>query len=231
VASHDLQEPLRKILTFSMRLQDDHKAELSKEVKFYLDKIEGASSRMSTLIRELLNYSRLLGQEKLVVQTNLNATLKNVLKDFELLIDEKKALINFDELPSIEAIPLQMNQLFYNLISNALKFSREDVPPVINITSRTLSDKQVKKHPSLNPSVTYVEICFKDNGIGFDQKYSEKIFTIFQRLHNRDTFSGTGIGLALIKKITENHQGLTFATAKEDEGATFHVILPVKQLQ
>ncbi|TXD85227.1 PAS domain S-box protein [Subsaximicrobium wynnwilliamsii] len=229
VASHDLQEPLRKILTFSMRLQDDHKAELSKEVKFYLDKIEGASARMSTLIRELLNYSRLLGHEKSVVQTNLNATLKNVLKDFELLVEEKKALINFDELPSIEAIPLQMNQLFYNLISNALKFSREEVPPVINITSRTLSDKQVKKHPTLNPSVTYVEIRFKDNGIGFDQKYSEKIFTIFQRLHNRDTFIGTGIGLALIKKITENHQGLTFAAAKEHKGATFHVILPVKQ--
>ncbi|OBX24528.1 two-component system CheB/CheR fusion protein [Gelidibacter algens] len=229
IASHDLQEPLRKILTFSMRLQDNHKAELSNEVQSYLDKIEGASSRMSTLIRDLLNYSRLLEHEKLVEKTNLNDTLKNILNDFELLVDEKKAEIKSDELPTIEAIPLQMNQLFYNLISNALKFSREEVPPVITITSRTLSEKQIKKYPILNPLRSYVEIIFKDNGIGFEQQYSEKIFTIFQRLHNRDTFIGTGIGLALTKKITENHNGLTFADGQENVGASFHVILPFEQ--
>ncbi|REG82318.1 chemotaxis protein CheB [Algoriphagus antarcticus] len=229
VASHDLQEPLRKILTFSMRLQDDYKDELNTEAKMYLNKIEGASSRMKILIKDLLNYSRLLEHEKLFVKTDLNETLKNILNDFELLVDEKKAQIKFDELPAIEAIPLQMNQLFYNLISNALKFSREDVPPVITITSRTLSEKQMKKYPTFNPSVSYVEIIFTDNGIGFEQKYSEKIFTIFQRLHNRDTFIGTGIGLALTKKITENHHGVTFADGKENKGATFHVILPFKQ--
>ncbi|MEO6348395.1 MAG: ATP-binding protein [Aquaticitalea sp.] len=231
VASHDLQEPLRKIITFSMRLQDEYQEELSTGAKEYLNKIEGASARMKILIQDLLNYSRLLEHEKSVEPTNLNETLKNILDDFELLIDEKKAVIKFDELPTIDAIPLQMNQLFYNLISNALKFSWEEVPPVITVTSRTLSNKQIKKYPNLNPANSYIEIIVKDNGIGFEQKYSEKIFTIFQRLHSKETFIGTGIGLALTKKIIENHHGLTFAEAKENKGASFHVILPFKQPQ
>jgi len=229
IASHDLQEPLRKIITFSTRLQDMHKAELSTEVKSYLNKIEGASFRMSTLIRDLLNFSRLLQHEKLFVPTDLNGTLKNILDDFELLVHEKKAQIKFDELPTIDAIPLQMNQLFYNLISNALKFSKEDVPPVITITSRTLSEKEIQKYPAFNPFISYVEIIFKDNGIGFGQKYADKIFIIFQRLHGKETYIGTGIGLALTKKIIENHHGEIFADAKENEGAAFHIILPIKQ--
>jgi two-component system CheB/CheR fusion protein len=229
VASHDLQEPLRKILTFSNLLQDNRKDELSTEAKSYLDKIERSSLRMSTLIRDLLNFSRLLQHEKLIVQTDLNETLKNILDDFELLVHEKKAQIKFDEFPTIDAIPMQMNQLFYNLISNALKFSREDVPPVITITSRKLSEKQIKKYPTFNPSKAYVEIIFKDNGIGFEQQYSKQIFTIFQRLHNKETFAGTGIGLALTKKIIENHQGAIFADAKINKGASFHIILPFKQ--
>ena len=229
VASHDLQEPLRKISTFSMRLQENHKDELSLEVKSYLDKIEGASSRMKTLIQDLLNYSRLLQHEKTVIKTDLNETVKNILTDFELLIEEKKAVIKCDELPIIDAIPLQMNQLFYNLISNALKFSRKDVPPIISITSRTFQEKEIKKHPWLNNSTPYVEIIVKDNGIGFEQKYAEKIFTIFQRLHNKEDYTGTGIGLALTNKIAKNHHGLTFADAKENKGASFHVILPFKQ--
>ncbi len=229
VASHDLQEPLRKILTFSMVLQDKHKDGLSKEIKSYLNKIEGASNRMRTLIKDLLNYSRLLQHEKLFTETDLNVTLKNILNDFELLIHEKKAQIKFDELPTIDAIPLQMNQLFYNLISNALKFSKEDVPPVITIKSRTLTEKQIQKYPAFNPFMSYVEIIFKDNGIGFEQKYADKIFIIFQRLHDKETFIGTGIGLALTKKIVENHHGEIFAGAKENQGASFHVILPVTQ--
>jgi len=229
VASHDLQEPLRKILTFSMLLQDKHEAELSTEAKTYLNKIDGASGRMTILIQDLLNYSRLLDHGKLIVQTDLNDTLHTILNDFELLVDEKKAKIHYGELPTIDAIPLQMNQLFHNLISNALKFSREDVPPVINITSRTLLEKEISNYPTLDPSIAYVEIIWKDNGIGFKQQYSEKIYTIFQRLHNKDTYSGTGIGLALAKKITENHHGITFATAEENKGATFQVILPFKQ--
>ncbi|MEO7991341.1 MAG: PAS domain-containing protein, partial [Chryseolinea sp.] len=229
IASHDLQEPLRKIITFSTRLQDKHKDELNTEVKSYLNKIEVASSRMSTLIRDLLNYSRLLQHEKLFMQTDLNETLKNILNDFELFVHEKNAQIKSDKLPTIDAIPFQMNQLFSNLISNALKFSEEDVPPVIAITSRTLSEKEIQKYPAFNPLVSYVEIIFKDSGIGFEQQYAEKIFTIFQRLHNQETFIGTGIGLALAKKVIENHHGEIFADAKENEGASFHIILPLKQ--
>ncbi|MFA5296863.1 MAG: chemotaxis protein CheB [Lutibacter sp.] len=229
VASHDLQEPLRKILTFSMRLQDKHKDEMSTEVKFYLSKIEDASSRMTTLIQDLLNYSRLLQHEKLFSTTDLNKTVKNILNDFELLILEKKAKIKIAQLPTVDVIPLQMNQLFYNLISNALKFSKKNVPPVITITSRTLSEKQIEKYPAFNPSMTYYEIIIKDNGIGFEQQYAKQIFTIFQRLHDKEIYIGTGIGLALCKKIIENHHGEIFADAKENKGASFHVILPLKQ--
>ena len=231
ITSHDLQEPLRKILTFSMRLQDKHKDELTSEVKSYLNKIESASERMQTLIQDLLNYSRLLHHEKLYIPNDLNKIVENILNDFELLIQEKKAKIKFGKLPTIEANPLQMNQLFYNLISNSLKYCKEDVTPVITITSRILTKKQVQKYPALNPLMTYTEIIFKDNGIGFEQQYAEKIFTIFQRLHAKGTFLGTGIGLAITKKIIENHHGEIFANAKENEGATFHVILPITQPQ
>jgi len=229
VASHDLQEPLRKILTFSMLLQDKHNDGLSTEVKSFLNKIEGASSRMTTLIQDLLNYSRLPQHEKLFSTTDLNETVKNILNDFELLIQEKKAKIKIAHLPTVDAIPLQMNQLFYNLISNALKFSKAAVPPVITITSRTLSEKEIEKYPTFNPSIPYVELIFKDNGIGFEQQYAKQIFTIFQRLHDKETYIGTGIGLALCKKIIENHHGEIFSNSKENEGALFHIILPLKQ--
>ncbi len=228
VVSHDLQEPLRKILTFSNRLQNNHKDQMSTDVQSYLYKIEAASIRMTMLIQGLLKYSSLLQNEKFFTQIDLNETLKNIINDYEILIDEKKAVIKSDELPTLEAIPLEMNQLFYNLMSNALKFSKEDISPVITITSRTLSKKEVKNYPEFNSAIAYVELIFKDNGIGFEQQYADKIYTILQRLHDKETFAGAGIGLALAKKIVENHKGVIFADAKENEGASFHVILPVK---
>ncbi|WP_159473709.1 chemotaxis protein CheB [Dyadobacter sp. 3J3] len=230
-ASHDLQEPLRKIVTFSNRLQAKHKNELSEEVSSYLEKIEGASTRMSKLIQDLLNYSYLINHDILFAPTDLDEILKDILNDFELLIDQKKAKITSDTLPIIEAIPLQMNQLFYNLISNALKFSLDDVPPVIHISIHSLSEKETGKRPGLNSKVKYCEIIFKDNGIGFDQKYSQQIFTIFQRLNHPGKYQGTGIGLALTKKIIENHHGEIYVEAKENAGAAFHVILPIQQLE
>jgi len=229
VASHDLQEPLRKILNFSMRLQDNHKDELSTEVICYLHKIEAASSRMTILIKDLLNYSRLLQHEKSFIKTDLNDTLNNNLIDFELLIEEKKAEIVIAKLPTLEAIPFQMSQLFHNLISNSLKFSKEGVPPVISITSRKFSKKEIEKYAKLSSAISYVEIIFKDNGIGFKQKYADQIFAIFQRLHNKESYSGTGIGLALCKKIIKNHQGEIFADSEENGGAVFHIILPLKK--
>ena len=227
-ASHDLQEPVRKILTFSMRLQENHKDELSTEVRSYLHKIEVASSRMKILIRDLLNYSQLLHHEKSFSKTDLNVTLDNILIDFELLLEEKKAEIVVAKLPTLEVIPFQMTQLFYNLISNSIKFSKEGVPPVITITSRKLSEKEIEKYAKLNPAIPCVEIILKDNGIGFEQKYAVQIFDIFQRLHNKESYSGTGIGLALCKTIIENHHGEIFVNSKENEGTVFHIILPLK---
>ncbi|MCW3117906.1 MAG: signal transduction histidine kinase with CheB and CheR [Chitinophagaceae bacterium] len=229
IASHDLHEPLRKIMTFSKRIQEKDRYELHDEVKVYLDKIEIASGGMRVLIDDLLNYSRLLDHEKLFEATDLDATLESALKNFEVLIEQKKAEINAGKLPTIEAIPFQMRQLFYNLIGNALKFSTEQTPPVISIAASLLSEKQVTQYPILNPLVPYYEIIFKDNGIGFEQKYGRQIFAVFQRLHNKQTYSGTGIGLALSKKIVENHSGEIFAESKENEGAAFHIILPLVQ--
>jgi two-component system CheB/CheR fusion protein len=228
LASHDLQEPLRKIITFTGRLQEKYVNDLPVDAKTLFNKIENASNRMRHLVDDLLNYSLVSNHEKVFTQINLNETLKNILTDFELLIEQKQAEITSDALPTIEAIPVQMNQLFYNLISNAFKFLKEEEPHVISITSKTVAQEEIKKYPQLNARLNYCEIIFEDNGIGFDQKNADQIFGIFQRLHDTKIYPGTGIGLALCKKIIENHGGEIFATSKENEGAAFHVILPLK---
>ncbi|MCW3084133.1 MAG: hypothetical protein JWP12_1499 [Bacteroidetes bacterium] len=227
--SHEFQEPLRKIITFSKILQDNKKDIDPKTVKEYLNKIEGASLRMTKLIHDMLNFAGVTNYEMLFVKTDLNEVLKGILFDFELLIAEKKAKITIDKLPEIEAVPFQMNQLFYDLIHNALKFSKTDVAPVIKISSRKLTKAQLKLHPDLNQSLTYYEIIFKDNGIGFDQKYGQQIFTMFQRLSRSGHYAGTGIGLAICKKIVQTYAGQIFAEGIENKGAIFHVLLPVQQ--
>lgn len=178
-ASHDLQEPLRKIMTFSNRLKHSSQDGMSDEIKKYLGKIENASSRMSVLIRDLLNFSRIADAKDLFELTDLNATLNNIINDFEILIEEKNASINTEKLPVLHAIPLQMNQLFYNLVGNALKFSKENVAPVLTITCHSLSAKQVGKYNSLNPDLKYFQLTFKDNGIGFNQQYAHQISLFF----------------------------------------------------
>jgi len=227
IASHDLQEPLRKILMFTSRLKEQH-AQMPQEAINVLDKITKSSDRMKTLVQDLLEFSYLNNHEKLFAPTNLNLILKNILTDFELLIEQKNVKIKSNLLPVISAMPLQMNQLFYNLMSNALKFCASG-DPVITINSRKLTLKQINKYPGLNPEMGYYEIIFKDNGIGFDQEYEKQIFTIFQRLHSKDAYVGTGIGLAISKKIIENHEGIIFAKSKKEEGAAFHIILPVSR--
>jgi len=229
VASHDLQEPLRKILMFTSRLEVHHD-KLPQDAIELLDKINSSSARMRTLIQDLLEFSYLNNHEGLFISTDLNIIMKNILMDFELLIEQKKVDITFEMLPVVSAIPLQMNQLFYNLISNALKFSSVTISPAINITAHELTQAQIDGYPTLNPSLPYFEIIIKDNGIGFEQKYEQQIFTIFQRLHNNDVYIGTGIGLAISKKIIENHSGEIFAKAKKNKGAAFHIILPLHQL-
>ncbi|UHG90603.1 PAS domain-containing sensor histidine kinase [Spirosoma oryzicola] len=224
IASHDLQEPLRKIQSFAGLLPDNRYDD--ELFALYLDKIMKSAQRMSALIKAVLNYSRLSKSDEQFAKTDLNQIIRHVLTDFELLIDEKKAVIQIKELPVIESIPMQLHQLFANLISNALKFARE--VPVIDIASQSVPANEVEQL-GLQPDATYAHLTVKDNGIGFDQQYADRVFTIFQRLNNARDYSGTGIGLALCRKIVNNHGGVISAESEPGQGATFHIYLPVSQ--
>lgn len=224
IASHDLQEPLRKIQTFADMVKE-HLGNKEMAEK-YFNKINISAKRMSNLINDVLNYSRLSKTGEQFEKTDLNKILKDVLSDYELLIEQKKAVITNSNLPAIQGIPLQLHQLFGNLISNSLKFA--EVNPQIAITAQTLSAKEVQKYPHLSEDRAYVQLTFKDNGIGFEQQHADQIFIIFQRLNNQRTYSGTGIGLALCKKIVDHHDGIITAKSEPEQGATFTVILPVE---
>ena len=222
IASHDLQEPLRKIQAFSSYLLRPE-AELNDYAKNYTKKINNSASRMSTLVRDLLSFSLLSADDQKLTSVNLNVTLKHVLEDLENLIESKQALINVSTLPTIHGVPVQMYQLFSNLINNALKFGRGK--PILNVTSGEVTEESVVKY-ELDKSRQYVAIAVNDNGIGFDQKYISKLFKLFQRLHTIKGIDGSGVGLALCKRIVEDHQGVILANGKENDGATFTVILP-----
>jgi len=230
VASHDLQEPVRKIKTFADLLQRSALG-ADEQAASYLNRISASSDRMQSLIRDILNFSRLSNEENSYVSVDLNQVLADVTSDFELLISEKHARIVADHLPVIEAIPLQINQLFTNLINNSLKFSIPDRAPVIHISCHPMSPQSVQDNSELIQELPYVAISFADNGIGFNQQYAEQIFTIFQRLHDRQAYSGTGIGLALCRKIVANHHGSIVAMAEEGQGATFRILLPYRQIR
>lgn len=225
ITSHDLQEPLRKIRTFAGILSDSSGAQLNEDGRRYLKKINDTAERMSNSLKALLNYTRAHRDDKFV-ETDLNQVVSNVLLDLELLIMQKKAKIETAKLPVVKAAPIQMQQLFYNLVNNALKFSRNGVAPEIGISCRTMDTEELLDHPSLQPYMLHYEITVSDNGIGFEPEYAEKIFTIFQRLHNRSAYEGTGIGLSLVKRVMHNHKGEVFATSMPGEGATFHLVLP-----
>jgi len=224
VASHDLQEPLRKIRIFAgmvEELLDD-----PEKARHYLGKISASSERMMTLVQDLLNFSRLNRTGQPLANVDLNGVLQHILNDLELFIHEKEAVITSQDLPKVKGEPLQLYQLFYNIINNSLKFSNPHVPPHIAITTRTLPPEEAGLYPGLDPSLEYIEILLKDNGIGFAQQYAEQIFTIFQRLNDRQAYTGTGIGLALCKKIVDNHHGHIYAVSAEAAGAAFYVVLP-----
>jgi light-regulated signal transduction histidine kinase (bacteriophytochrome) len=223
IASHDLQEPLRKIQTFADMVKEHlHNSELTEK---YFEKIDSSAKRMSRLINDVLNYSRLTKTGEQFLSTDLNKVMKDVLSDFELLIEQKQAVITFTDLPVIKGISLQLHQLFSNLLSNSLKFA--ETQPHIAISSKILTPREVQDYERLNKTGTYVQLVFKDNGIGFEQQFAEQIFIIFQRLNNQRTYSGTGIGLALCKKIVDHHEGIIKANSEPGQGATFTVILPV----
>ncbi len=223
IASHDLQEPLRKIQTF---IQIVERESFKKEiVKMYFEKIKTSAERMSELIRGVLNYARLDKNEAQFTHVDLNQILEEVKLDYETLISAKHAEIKTSKLPVIKGLPTQLRQLFANLLSNALKFCSES--PLITITGNVLSANDTTKWPQLEKGLQYAELNFTDNGIGFEQQYAEKIFLIFQRLHNKLEYNGTGIGLALCKKIVENHHGIITAKSENGQGATFTILLPV----
>jgi len=229
VASHDLQEPLRKIRTYSGILSDSLKGKADTASLATLEKVIKSATRMSNLIYDLLNFSRLLNPEKQFAPTDLNKIFQDIISDFELVIQQKQATITVDALPLIDAVPLQMNQLFYNLVNNALKFSRENVPPVVTITAEMVTRGKIGRDNNADRSIECVEITITDNGIGFSQQYAEQIFEVFKRLHTKQAYQGSGIGLALCRRIVLNHQGDIYAEGKENGGSVFHVILPVKQ--
>lgn len=225
VASHDLQEPLRKISTFSLLLSEFCKEEGSEAV-LYLNKIIHSSERMRNLINDLLNYSK-LSMDAQYQSTALQPILQDTLNDLELSIRERKAQVKLSAVPAAEVIPGQIRQVFQNIISNALKFSRSENPVLLEIWSDTSLQKSLDA-----PAVTngnFLRIYFRDNGIGFDEIYLDRIFTMFQRLHGKDEFEGTGIGLAIVKKIVENHHGFISARSQEGEGSTFIIVIPIQQ--
>lgn len=226
VASHDLQEPLRKIQTFISRLIDKDLNSVSENGKQYLMKIQDSSERMRLLIDDLLQFSRTNKAEKVFVSTCLNELLENSKLELTQIIEDKKAIITSDSLPHLNVIPFQIQQLFTNLINNSLKYSKENVAPKIDIKVKKVEAKNEDKIP-INDKSKFYKITFTDNGIGFDPQYSERIFLLFNRLHNKDEYSGTGIGLAICKKIVDNHKGFIYAQGKPNDGAKFTVYLPI----
>ncbi|WJS93125.1 response regulator [Flavobacterium johnsoniae] len=224
VVSHDLNEPIRKIQIFIKIIKDLYLKTDDKAID-YVDRTIKSAERMQTLITDLLAYSRLSAQVK-PEKTDLNEVLQEVLSDFDYLIESKNATIKTNELPTVDSIPSQLRQVFQNLIGNALKFSGTENKPEIEITSEIIADKSIDSPTS--PEGQFCRITVKDNGIGFDEKYLDRIFIIFQSLNDRQTYEGTGIGLAIAKKIIDKHNGLITAKSEVGKGASFIIILPLK---
>ncbi len=228
VASHDLQEPLRKIRMFSDILSK--KQNLADDNQELVIKINKSAQRMSLLIENLLEFSRLLKSEKLFMPVDLNIVAAEVKSDFELMIVEKGAVITIGELPIVQGIGLQMNQLFYNLISNALKFSKPESTPVISITGQYLTNAAARNYISVPVQTSgYHHIKITDNGIGIDSQYSDQIFEVFKRLHRKEIYPGSGIGLALCRRIVTNHNGYIYLESVTGAGTVFHILLPATE--
>jgi len=228
VASHDLQEPLRKIQAFGDRLKTRCDAVNLQDGRDYLERMQSAAARMQTLINDLLTFSRVISASQPFVPVDLHQVVRGVLSDLEVRIEQKKASIEIGELPTIDGDPLQMRQLLQNLIGNALKFQPPGGQPVVRINARILKSPFAGT-PDEDPYAEQCELTIQDNGIGFEEKYLEKIFAVFQRLHGRNEYEGTGVGLAVCRRITDRHGGTITAKSKLGEGATFIVTLPVRR--
>ncbi len=227
VASHDLQEPLRKIRAFGDLLVTKYASKIDATGSDYIDRMQGAAARMQTLIQDLLSFSRLSRNSANHEMIKLNLVFEEILEDLENQIKREDATIHICELPLIWGDRSQLKRLFQNLVSNAIKFHRADEKSVIRIENPVLTTSDLRKYfPNAQPHIKYEMFTIKDNGIGFEQQYSEKIFSIFQRLNGRMDYEGTGIGLAICRKIVTNHHGIVTAESKEGSGSKFIIILP-----
>jgi PAS domain S-box-containing protein len=229
VASHDLKEPLRKISTFADRILITQKRTLDEDGKMYMGKIMSSARRMQTMVDDLLTVATISGNKKFE-ESNLSELVAEALQPLEQKIEDKKAVIEVIDLPVVPVVRSQFRQLFQNLVSNSLKFCRIDVQPKIVISARFVNSKNVPELHITKSSV-YLQIDVQDNGIGFDQQYAENIFAIFRRLHGKTEYDGTGIGLAICKKIIENHNGIIYAQGSPDEGAKITIVIPTQQQQ
>jgi signal transduction histidine kinase len=227
IASHDLQEPLRKIQVFATFLREQNYEQLSKESKTHLEKIISASNRMKMLIVDILTYSRLSADEAYFESIALQDLIEEVVDDFDLKINEKKAVVTVGSLPRVQGNKAQLRQVFTNLVSNALKFISSEVEPRITIRSKDIDPRELGL--SLDIDVEYCCVSVSDNGIGFDEKYANAIFSLFEKLNPKSAFEGTGIGLAIAKKIVDKHRGIITVKSEEGKGAEFNVILPLRQ--
>jgi PAS domain S-box-containing protein len=238
VASHDLQEPLRKVRAFGDRLKARFSEQLPEEAQDYINRMQNAAERMQALINALLAYSRVTTKASPFQKVDLNAIVREVMGDLEVKLESVKGKVEAENLPVLEADPTQMRQLLQNLIGNALKFHRPGVPPMVKLYSRpftpeTMAADQISASGAFRPEQgrEYVQIVVEDNGIGFDNKYAERIFGVFQRLHGRDEYEGSGVGLAICRKIARRHHGEITAIGRPGEGAAFILTLPLTQPQ
>ena len=227
VASHDLQEPLRKIQQFSDVLKTNYADQLGSGVD-YLNRMQQSALRMSSLIRDLLTFSRISRQQEAFREVDLTKLVEEVITDLDLLIQETGALVSVKPLPKMLGDTSQLSMLFHNLLTNALKFRRSQITPEITLSGQLIAAGQIPEsiHPARLAEV-YYRIDVADNGIGFDEKYLDRIFQVFQRLHSKKDFAGTGIGLAICEKVVANHGGVITASSRPDQGATFIIYFPI----
>jgi light-regulated signal transduction histidine kinase (bacteriophytochrome) len=229
VASHDLQEPLRKIMIFSDRLVSKYQDVLSGEGMDYIARIMHSSGRMQMLIKNILLYSRASGNKEPFETADLNELFSQILADLEILVEEKQARIVVGRLPTLPVISSQFRQLVQNLLINALKFSKDNTPPEIHIHAEQVTKEQTAHFNAGLQEVESYNIYIQDNGIGFEQKYANEIFTLFKRLNSYSEYEGTGIGLSICKKIVEKHNGTIAVESELGKGSTFTISLPATQ--
>lgn len=225
ISSHDLQEPLRKIQLFGARLIEKESQNLSDNAKEYIKKMMHSANRMQILISDLLAYSRTNTSERKYENTDLNKIVEEVKEELKEELRKKHATIEAKELCHANIIAFQFRQVLYNLLNNSLKFSNPETPPHISITSRIASGKEIGLH-QLSPEKKYCHITIADNGIGFNPEYKNRIFEVFQQVHSKEQYGGTGIGLAIVKKIIDNHHGYISATGELNKGAIFDMYIP-----